>query len=112
MRFIHYQLDERHYWIGTLYTHVALRVRRSQATYFTPPAVADASVDFAIDAGFNLEKTTYSIRRRVGRLSFPPLRVEWQRLWGLAAGDAAYRLNGIEIDVGLAALSPPDCGSP
>ena len=48
-------VDERHYWIGTLYTlMLPSKVRRSQATYFTPPAVADAVVDLAIEAGFNL----------------------------------------------------------
>lgn len=32
-------VDERHYWIGTLYTlMLPSQVRRSQATYFTPPA--------------------------------------------------------------------------
>ena len=48
-------VEERHYWIGTLYTlMLPSKVRRSQATYFTPPAVADAVVDLAIEAGFNL----------------------------------------------------------
>ncbi|MEC5414403.1 hypothetical protein VSX63_22960, partial [Aurantimonas sp. C2-4-R8] len=44
-----------HYWIGTLYTlMLSAKVRRSQATYFTPPAVADATVDLAIEVGFDL----------------------------------------------------------
>ena len=33
---------------------LSAKVRRSQATYFTPPAVADAVVDLAIAAGFDL----------------------------------------------------------
>jgi adenine-specific DNA-methyltransferase len=36
-------IDQRHYWIGTLYTLLLPpKVRREQAAYFTPPLLADA----------------------------------------------------------------------
>ena len=50
-------IEERHYWIGTLYTlMLPPRVRRARAAYFTPPSVAEAVVELAIEAGFNIEK--------------------------------------------------------
>jgi len=98
-------VDERHYWIGTLYTlMLPHKVRRSQATYFTPPAVADAVVDFAIDAGFNLERDDV-LDPAAGGAAFLSTIAGRMAIAGLAAKDVAYRLNGIEIDVGLAALS-------
>ena len=56
-------MDERHYWIGTLYTlMLPSKVRRSQATYFTPPVLADAVVDMAIAAGFDLASVAVTMR--------------------------------------------------
>ena len=52
-------MEERHYWIGTLYTlMLPTKVRRTQATYFTPPIIANAVVDLAIEAGFNMKQDT------------------------------------------------------
>lgn len=98
-------VDERHYWIGTLYTlMLPSKVRRSQATYFTPPAVADAVVDLAIEAGFNLSSDDV-LDPAAGGAAFLSTIAGRMASAGLAAKDVAYRLNGIEIDAGLATLS-------
>src|SRR5436853_607900 len=48
-------LDHRHYWIGTFYSLLlSPEVRRRQASYFTPPRLADALVELAITQGFDL----------------------------------------------------------
>lgn len=98
-------VDERHYWIGTLYTlMLPNKVRRSQATYFTPPAVADAVVDFAIEAGFSLERDDV-LDPAAGGAAFLSTIAGRMARKGLAPKNVAYRLNGIEIDAGLATLS-------
>ena len=98
-------IDERHYWIGTLYTlMLPSKVRRSQATYFTPPAVADAVVDLAIEAGFNLSSDDV-LDPAAGGAAFLSTIAGRMASAGLVAKDVAYRLNGIEIDAGLATLS-------
>lgn len=98
-------VDERHYWIGTLYTlMLPSKVRRSQATYFTPPAVADAVVDFAIEAGFDLSSDDV-LDPAAGGAAFLSTIAGRMASSGLAAEEIAYRLNGIEIDAGLATLS-------
>ena len=97
--------DERHYWIGTLYTlMLPNKVRRSQATYFTPPTVADAVVDLAIEAGFDLA-TDDVLDPAAGGAAFLSTLAGRMAIAGLEAEEVAYRLNGIEIDKGLAALS-------
>lgn len=97
--------DERHYWIGTLYTlMLPMKVRRSQATYFTPPTVADAVVDLAIEAGFNLS-TDDVLDPAAGGAAFLSTLAARMTVAGLNADEVACRLNGIEIDAGLAALS-------
>jgi adenine-specific DNA-methyltransferase len=97
--------DERHYWIGTLYTLLLpINVRRSQATYFTPPTVADAVVDLAIDAGFNLATDTV-LDPAAGGAAFLSTLAGRMVIAGLPAKEVSYRLNGIEIDAGLAVLS-------
>lgn len=97
--------DERHYWIGTLYTlMLPTKIRRSQATYFTPPTVADAVVDLAIDAGFDLA-TDDVLDPAAGGAAFLSTLAGRMASAGLEVGEVAYRLNGIEIDNGLAVLS-------
>ena len=97
--------DERHYWIGTLYTlMLPIKTRRSQATYFTPPTVADAVVDLAIDAGFDLA-TDDVLDPAAGGAAFLSTLAGRMAIAGLNASEVAYRLNGIEIDAGLATLS-------
>jgi adenine-specific DNA-methyltransferase len=98
-------VDERHYWIGTLYTlMLPSKVRRSQATYFTPPAIADAVVNFAIEAGFDLSKDDV-LDPAAGGAAFLSTIAGRMASAGLPASEVAYRLNGIEIDAGLATLS-------
>ena len=93
------RVDERHYWIGTIYTlMLPAKVRRSQATYFTPPAVADAVVDFAIEAGFDLSSDDV-LDPAAGGAAFLSTIAGRMTSAGLGAREVAYRLNGIEIDV-------------
>ena len=97
--------DERHYWIGTLYTlMLPTKVRRSQATYFTPPTVADAVVDLVVEAGFDLA-TDDVLDPAAGGAAFLSTLAGRMVIAGLKAEEVAYRLNGIEIDKGLAMLS-------
>lgn len=98
-------VDERHYWIGTLYTlMLSAKVRRSQATYFTPPAVADAVVDLAIAAGFDLGRDDV-LDPAAGGAAFLSTLAGRMTTAGFPPEQVAYRLNGIEIDEGLATLS-------
>ncbi len=98
-------VDERHYWIGTLYTlMLSAKVRRSQATYFTPPAVADAVVNLAIEAGFDLSHDDV-LDPAAGGAAFLSTLAGRMNCAGLPPEHVAYRLNGIEIDEGLAILS-------
>lgn len=98
-------VDERHYWIGTLYTlMLPTKVRRSQATYFTPPTVADAVVDLAIEAGFDLAKDDV-LDPAAGGAAFLSTLVGRMSTASLQPTEVAYRLNGVEIDEGLALLS-------
>ncbi|MEC5293243.1 Eco57I restriction-modification methylase domain-containing protein, partial [Aurantimonas sp. C2-3-R2] len=96
---------ERHYWIGTLYTlMLSAKVRRSQATYFTPPAVADATVDLAIEVGFDLGRDDV-LDPAAGGAAFLSTLAGRMSAADLQPEHVAYRLNGIEIDEGLAILS-------
>lgn len=98
-------VDERHYWIGTLYTlMLPAQVRRSQATYFTPPTVADAVVDLAVAAGFDLARDDV-LDPAAGGAAFLSTLAGRMATAGLKPEEVAYRLNGIEIDSGLAILS-------
>lgn len=98
-------VEERHYWIGTLYTlMLPTKVRRSQATYFTPPGVADAVVELAIEAGFDLAGDDV-LDPAAGGAAFLSTIAGRMAAVGLAANEVAFRLNGIEIDAGLATLS-------
>jgi adenine-specific DNA-methyltransferase len=98
-------VDERHYWIGTLYTlMLPAKVRRSQATYFTPPAVADAIIDLAIEAGFDLENDDV-LDPAAGGAAFLSTLAARMHSANPQPVEIAYRLNGIEIDEGLALLS-------
>lgn len=97
--------EERHYWIGMLYTlMLPARVRRAQATYFTPPIVANAVVDLAIEAGFNMEGDTV-LDPAAGGAAFLSTLARRMKESGLECTDVARRLNGIEIDEGLSLLS-------
>ena len=98
-------IEERHYWIGTLYTlMLPAKVRRNQATYFTPPLVARAVVKLAIDAGFDIEKDDV-LDPAAGGAAFLSTLVGQMKNAGVKHTDVVRRLNGIEIDEGLARLS-------
>lgn len=97
--------DERYYWIGTFYTLLLPpKVRREQAAYFTPPYLAEAVINLAIDAGFD------PIRHKVldpaaGGAAFLSTVAGRKLQLGLTGDAAASGLHGIEIDPGLAAIS-------
>ncbi len=98
-------VEERHYWIGTLYTLLlSAKVRRSQATYFTPPVLADAVVNLAIEAGFDLVRDDV-LDPAAGGAAFLSTLAGRMIAEGLQPEQVAYRLNGIEIDEGLTILS-------
>jgi adenine-specific DNA-methyltransferase len=97
--------DVQHYWIGTFYTLLLpAKARREQAAYFTPPYLAEAVIDLAIDAGFD------PARQRVldpaaGGAAFLSTIVGRKLRLGLRGPAAALDLHGIEIDAGLALIS-------
>ena len=98
-------IEERHYWIGTLYTlMLPAKVRRSQAAYFTSPLVAGAVVELAIDAGFDFEKDDV-LDSAAGAAAFLSTLVGRMTVAGVKHEDVARRLNGIDIDEGFARLA-------
>ncbi|MBD9522785.1 N-6 DNA methylase [Ensifer sp. ENS02] len=97
--------SERNYWIGTLYTlMISPEKRRSQAAYFTPPDLAEAVIDLAIEQGFDLKKDDV-FDPAAGGAAFLSLIAERMRAAGAHVKDIAYRLNGMEIDPSLAEMS-------
>ncbi|RZF63685.1 SAM-dependent methyltransferase [Sphingomonas populi] len=98
-------VEERHYWTGVFYTLLlSAETRRTQATYFTPPYLANAVLDLAIGAGFNLAQHDVLDPAAGGAAFLSTIAARMQQA-GLEADDIVYRLNGIEIDPGLAAIS-------
>lgn len=96
---------EKNYWIGTLYTlMMSPAVRRSQAAYFTPPYLADAVIDMAVEHGFDL-KGDDVLDPAAGGAAFLSLIADRMHRAGSSPADIAYRLNGIEIDERLALIS-------
>ena len=98
-------IGERHYWIGTLYTlTLPAKMRRAQATYFTPPVVAEAVVDLVVEAGFDLGNGEV-LDPAAGGAAFLSTLAGRMMAAGLKCVDIASRLNGIEIDKALTRLS-------
>lgn len=98
-------IDERHYWIGTFYTLLlSPEVRKSQATYFTPPNLAELVIDLSIEAGFDVTRHDV-LDPAAGGAAFLSTLAARAKEVGADPVEASYRLNGIEIDRGLAALS-------
>jgi adenine-specific DNA-methyltransferase len=96
---------ERHYWIGTLYTLLLPpKTRRKQAAFFTPPYLAEAVLDLAIAAGFELARHTV-LDPAAGGAAFLSTIAGRRLDIGLPPDAAATGLHGIEIDPGLAAIS-------
>jgi adenine-specific DNA-methyltransferase len=98
-------IAERHYWIGTLYTLLlSPTLRREQAAYFTPPHLADAIIDLAIDAGF--DPTNHKVLDpAAGGAAFLSTIVGRRLDLGLSRAGAIKGLHGFEIDPGLAQIS-------
>lgn len=98
-------IDERHYWIGTFYTlMLSEKVRRQQATYFTPPYLAEAVLDLAVNAGFDVSQHRV-LDPAAGGAAFLSNVAARARAAGVDAKAALKRLRGIEIDAGLAQVS-------
>lgn len=98
-------IDERHYWIGTFYTLLLdPSVRRRQATFFTPPSLAETVIDLALEAGFDV-RTGDVLDPAAGGAAFLSTLAARAKADELDPVAVSYRLNGIELDQGLAALS-------
>lgn len=97
--------DERHYWIGTFYTlMLSEKVRRQQATYFTPPYLAEAVLDLAVKSGFDVCQHRV-LDPAAGGAAFLSNVAARARAAGVDAKAALKQLRGIEIDEGLAQVS-------
>lgn len=97
--------DERHYWIGTFYTLLlSEKVRRQQATYFTPPYLAEAVLDLAVSAGFDVCQHRV-LDPAAGGAAFLSNVAARAHAAGIDAKAALNRLCGVEIDAGLAQVS-------
>ncbi|MBN8544253.1 MAG: N-6 DNA methylase [Alphaproteobacteria bacterium] len=98
-------IDEQHYWVGTFYALLlSAAKRREQATYFTPPHLAQSVVSLLLKEGFDLLKHS-AIDPAAGGAAFLSTLAAAMRLKGATSESIAERLQGIEIDVGLARLS-------
>lgn len=87
-------IDERHYWVGTLYTlMLPSEVRRSQAAYFTPPPVADAVVKMAIATGFDLARDDV-LDPAAGGAAFLSTLAGRMSIAALPPREVSHRLNG------------------
>lgn len=98
-------VDHLHYWVGTFYAlMLPEKERRKNAAYFTPPHLANAVLDLAIEAGF--DPTSHDVLDpAAGGAAFLSIIAARMLRLGVSATDIAYRLNGIEIDPGLARIS-------
>lgn len=98
-------IDERHYWIGVFYTLLlSAQVRRDQASYFTPPYLATAVLDLAVEYGFDL-KTGSVLDPAAGGAAFLSTIAARMAAAGAEANQIALRLRGVDIDPGLARIS-------
>jgi adenine-specific DNA-methyltransferase len=97
--------EERHFWIGTFYALLMpVAERRRQATYFTPPGLADSIVSLVQQVGFNALTHT-AIDPAAGGAAFLSTLAREMHALGSSARSIQERLSGIEIDTGLARLS-------
>lgn len=78
--------------------------RKQQAAYFTPPNVAEAVVDLAVDAGFDPLKHRVLDPAAGGAAFLSTIAGRKLRL-GLQANKAVAGLRGFEIDPGLVRVS-------
>ncbi len=98
-------VDERHYWVGVFYTLLlSAEVRRDQAAYFTPPYLANAVLDLAVEYGFDLKKGLV-LDPAAGGAAFLSTIAARMTAEGAKADQIAPRLRGVDIDPGLARIS-------
>lgn len=104
-KFNRLEVNEKHFWVGTFYTLLLPQaVRRSQATYFTPPYLAHGLVKILCSAGFNLRQHT-AIDPAAGGAAFLSTLSAQMREAGATSASIIKRIRGFEIDPGLARLS-------
>jgi adenine-specific DNA-methyltransferase len=104
-RLVDAPINERNYWIGTLYTLMMTpEARRAQAAYFTPPYLADAVIDLTIEHGFDLRRHDV-LDPAAGGAAFLSIIAARMKDAGAKPDNIAYRLNGVEIDGSLAEIS-------
>lgn len=100
-------VDERHYWVGVFYTLLlSAEVRRDQAAYFTPPYLANAVLDLAVEYGFDLKEGSV-LDPAAGGAAFLSTIAARMTAVGAKPDQVASRLHGVDIDPGLARIS---CG--
>lgn len=98
-------IDERHYWVGVFYTLLlAAEVRRDQAAYFTPPYLAKAVLDLAVEYGFDLNEGVV-LDPAAGGAAFLSTIAARMMVAGSQPDHVAGRLRGVDIDAGLAQIS-------
>ena len=97
--------DAQHYWIGTLYTLLLpAKQRREQAAYFTPPALSRSILAHLMTEGFNPQ--VHSVADpAAGGAAFLSTIAAAMGDTQCSTNDIIRRLNGMEIDRGLARLS-------
>lgn len=99
------EINEKHFWVGTFYTLLLPEtIRREQATYFTPPYLAQELVRILCDAGFELHRHT-AIDPAAGGAAFLSLIAAQMSDAGSTPASIVKRIRGSEIDGGLARLS-------
>lgn len=104
-RLLNLSINERNYWIGTLYTLMMTQeARRAQAAYFTPPYLAEAVIDLAVEHGFDLLRHDV-LDPAAGGAAFLSIIAARMRVAGAKPDNIAYRLNGVEMDSCLAEIS-------
>ena len=98
-------VDERHYWVGLFYTLLlSADVRRNQAAYFTPPYLANAVLDLAVQYGFDLGSGSV-LDPAAGGAAFLSTVAARMVAEAPKASQVEARLRGVEIDPGLARIS-------
>lgn len=97
--------DARTYWIGALYSLLLGKdVRKRQAAYFTPPALAMRLIAMAEEHGCDL-RTASVFDPAAGGAAFLSTAAARMRELGRPAEDCAHAVRGIEIDPDLAVLA-------
>ena len=105
--------DEKHYWISSLYSLLIPTARRRQlAAYFTPPYLADHTINALVEAGIQPGYHRILDPASGGAAFLVPLAVRIAargRQHGMSAKSIIQSINttlhGVEIDAGLAKLS-------